>query len=563
MKPEHRPRFDINTLRELAGDKVFARGEAYYCDRQVEILANEPSRVLAQVAGTEDYRTVLTGRGAEIGGECSCPAFADWGFCKHMVAAALTANAAGAEGTAQGDGAFAQIRDHLKAQGIDALVDMVVGLAERDLALFRKLDMAAATAGADDRTLATRLREAIDGATRIDGFIDYYEASGWAAGVAEVLDTVADLVPAGRASLALTLVEHAIDEIEQAFEGIDDSDGHLGALLERASDIHLAACRAAPPDPVALARDLFARELVDDHDAFYNSVAVYNEVLGEAGLAEYRRLAIEAWEELPPRTAGDRARDAFADHDARYAPLRTMLDYFAERTGGVEARIALRAKDLSTTYCYLELAEFCLAHGRPDEALRHAEAGLWLFEDEPPDERLVFFAVELLAKADRKNDALEQLWRAFAKAPSLALFKRLRRLGGTQARERSLERLRARLAEDRPTPWSSPADLLIQVLMEEKMWEAAWATVRQHGASPHLKHSLAKASEATHPDAARAVYAARVDELVEAGGNHSYQEAAGLIARIAALHGTGEQAAYVADLKERFRRKRNFIRLLG
>ena len=262
---------------------------------------------------------------------------------------------------------------------------------------------------------------------------------------------------------------------------------------------------------------------------------------------------------LPP----EGARDAFADHNARYTPLRNMLDYFAERTGDVEARIALRAKDLSTTWSYLELAEFCLAHGRPDEALRHAEEGLWLFEDERPDERLVFFAVELLAKVGRKNDALEQLWRAFAKAPSLALFKRLRRLGGAQARDRSLENLRARLADDRPTPWSSPADLLIQVLMEEEMWDAAWAAVRQHGASRHLQHYLAEASEATHPDAARELYAARVDELVEAGGNHRYQEAAGLIARIAALHGAGEQAAYVADLKERFRRKRNFIRLLG
>jgi uncharacterized Zn finger protein len=93
MTTKHRARFDIDVLRELAGGKVFARGEAYYRDGQVEILVIEPGRVLAQVAGTEDYRTKLTGHGKNFDGECTCPAFEDWGFCKHLVATALTVNA--------------------------------------------------------------------------------------------------------------------------------------------------------------------------------------------------------------------------------------------------------------------------------------------------------------------------------------------------------------------------------------------------------------------------------------------------------------------------------------
>src|SRR6267378_4800633 len=101
MNSKDQPRFDIGRLRELAGEKAFARGEAYYHGGQVQILVLEPGRVLAQVAGTEDYRTELTGRGKEIDGACSCPAFEDWGFCKHMVAAALAANAAGSDTAAQ------------------------------------------------------------------------------------------------------------------------------------------------------------------------------------------------------------------------------------------------------------------------------------------------------------------------------------------------------------------------------------------------------------------------------------------------------------------------------
>jgi uncharacterized Zn finger protein len=80
MRPA-RSRFDLDALRDLAGDKVFVRGQAYHRDGQVEILAIEPGWVLAQVAGTEDYRTKVTGCGEDIAGECSCPAIEDWGFC--------------------------------------------------------------------------------------------------------------------------------------------------------------------------------------------------------------------------------------------------------------------------------------------------------------------------------------------------------------------------------------------------------------------------------------------------------------------------------------------------
>lgn len=80
--------------------------------------------MLAQVAGSDDYRVLLTGRGKKIGGECSCPAFTDWGFCKHMVATALAADEAPAE-TTDSATALGRIRALLKTKGIDGLVDMV------------------------------------------------------------------------------------------------------------------------------------------------------------------------------------------------------------------------------------------------------------------------------------------------------------------------------------------------------------------------------------------------------------------------------------------------------
>jgi uncharacterized Zn finger protein len=384
MTTKHRPRFDIDVLRELAGKKVFARGEAYYRDGQVEILAVEPGRVLAQVTGTEDYRTELKGNGEDVDGERSCPAWEDWGFCKHMVATALAAN---------------------------------------------------------------------------------------------------DL-------------------------------------------------RADQP---------------------------YADVLGEAGLAEYRRLATEGWERIPSYSAGRMQPEEFVGD--RHQLMR-ILDFFAERAGEIDTRIALRAKDLSSQWSYLQLAEFCLSQGREQEALRRAEEGLWLFEDQRPDERLVLFTAELLSKAGRRQDAEACLQRAFEKAPSFELYNRLRKLGGKAARERIVKFLEASQIRGERIRWHNPSDLLIRIWVREKMFDAAWAVVRKHGASMALKEELAGDSEATHPSEALEVYAQRVEEFANAGGASAYATAAKLVARMAKLRSRGEHVAYVLALKERFGRRRNLMKLL-
>ncbi len=451
-----------------------------------------------------------------------------------MVAVALAANAAGADAEAEGADTLTRIRQHLKKKGIDALVEMVMDLAEEDDALFRKLKLAAATAQADRKTLGTRLRQAIDDATHVQYYIDYRAAPGWASGVDTVLSALAEIASGAQTSLALELAELAIKRIEQAVESIDDSDGHLSGLLDRASDIHLAAARAAKPDPVLFARNLFAHELADGYGPYSGAATAYAEVLGEAGLAEYRRLATEAWENLPARQ-GSREPTESSDE---YTSLRNILDRFAEREGDVAARIALRSKDLSSVRSYLQLAEFCLSQGREEEALRRAEDGLFVFEDERPDERLVFLAVGLLSKAGRRSDAEAHLWRAFEKMPSFELYARLSRLAGKAASERAIELLHGRATKTQKTQWHYPAELLIRILTHEKMFDAAWAAVRTHGALIDTRQALAGASEATHAREALEVYAERVEALAKAGGNPAYAAAAALIARMATLRGT-------------------------
>jgi hypothetical protein len=384
--------------------------------------------------------------------------------------------------------------------------------------------------------------------------VDYREAPRWRTGVDAALEAVADIASGPRAGIALKLIEHAIDRIEAAFEAIDDSDGHLAARTCARSS---PACRSCFPAGSCCVRPgpVRARD-ENSFETFAGALGDYADVLGEQGLAEYRRLAITAWDRLRANSGRTRAAN---EEFGTVHQLKGILDFFAERDGDVEARIALRSTDLSSPWSYLELAEFCLSEGREAEALRRAEEGLWLFEDRRPDERLLFFAVKLLTKARRKADAETHLWRAFEKAPSLDIYKQLRRIGGEPAAPRALAFLEYRLTNSKGTDWRDRPDVLVEILMHEKLFDAAWSAVRKFGASVYAKQALVEATDTKYPSEALEYYAEQVEQLANGG---VYAEAAKQIARMGKLRSATEQAAFVAELKARHGRKRNFMKLL-
>src|SRR5260370_39907119 len=332
-------RFDVAALRDVAGEKVFARGIAYHEDGHVEIVTFDRTRVLARVVGSEVYRCELVGAGKKFSGECSCPAFSDWGFCKHLVATALAANSLDSGALEEASSRFSKIREHLRAKGVEKLVEMVVGLAERDPSLLKELELSAAAATADDKTLFAQFKKAITEATRTRGFVEYRNMRDWVRGIESVLDRIAGLVEGGRAALVLQLLDHFFARMDEALNHIDDSDGGGGEIYAKACEIHLAACRKAKPDPVALARALFAREVDSDWEFFHGASEAYEDVLGEAGLAEDRRLASEAWQKIKPLRATE--REAQDDQFNSRRTLGASLESFRQPDGDLDGRIAL------------------------------------------------------------------------------------------------------------------------------------------------------------------------------------------------------------------------------
>lgn len=76
-------------LKRLAGNDSFQRGEKYFTDAAVDLLTLEHDLVMARVKGTKRYRCKLWLVAGILEAECTCRAFYNKGFCKHLVAVGL------------------------------------------------------------------------------------------------------------------------------------------------------------------------------------------------------------------------------------------------------------------------------------------------------------------------------------------------------------------------------------------------------------------------------------------------------------------------------------------
>ncbi|MFL5253178.1 MAG: SWIM zinc finger domain-containing protein [Rhodopila sp.] len=76
-------------LHELAGSKVYARGEEYCANGRVQLHEHTRDEAVAEVMGSQPYRVELKLTPKGLVADCTCPAMSDHGFCKHAVALGL------------------------------------------------------------------------------------------------------------------------------------------------------------------------------------------------------------------------------------------------------------------------------------------------------------------------------------------------------------------------------------------------------------------------------------------------------------------------------------------
>jgi len=567
-------------LRELAGERYFARGEAYFDEGRVRGLTEYRGRVSARVAGTEDYRVKLWVEGDDIGYACSCPLGDDGEFCKHCVAVGLAwveETEAKGQHSLRRDAAATldDVRALLERQDKSRLVELLLNEALENENLRERLLLETARLNPARVNLAT-YRHALKRAIRTGNYVAYAGAGSYARGLHRVCESLAALLNDGHAAEVVELTEYALAQLEESLGYVDDSAGRVGSVAYELQELHRRACQQARSEPVALARRLFAWELRSEWEFFYGAVETYADVLGETGLAEYRRLAEAEWARVPALGAGERE----TEYDGRRFRITQIMQTLARQSGDVEALVEIMQRDLSAPYDYLQIAEAYRAAGKHDAALDWAERGWKIFAPDH-DWRLGEFIADEYHRRGRHDEALSLIWEQFTQSPDLEHYRKLHthaheagRSCWTRWRERALAHMRA-APEDRPhigrraQAYRRTADRseLVRILLWEKRYDEAWQEACAGGCAEDLWLQLAAAREAEHPADALMIYQARIAPLIELTNNTAYEQAVELLRKVRRLmlrlERTREFDDYLAALRVEYKRKRNFIQLLG
>jgi uncharacterized Zn finger protein len=569
--------FTRGAIQHLSGPRFFERGASYAAFDRVKKLKVGHDEVTATVRGQHPYQVRLWIEDGEPAYSCTCPVGMDGLFCKHCVAVGLAfarRNEEPAEpDIAGGDSATVDLTAFLHTQAKEKLVDLILEQARNDEFLRGRLLLEAAKKrGA--RIDLDGFRNAIESVINVGEFVDYRLMYAYSSGIQEVVDSVETLLKEGHATEVVELTEHALTCLEDALGRVDDSDDYMGGIKDRVCELHHEACAAARPEPESLAQRLFEWELYSERDTFYGAAETYADVLGDVGLAVYRRLSEEVWAKVPPITSrGERDRK----HLRFRFNITHMMEALARVTGDLNALVAVKANDLSYAYHYVQIVELYRDAGRFDDALEWAEKGLAAFP-ERTDFRLLEVLADEYHRHGRHDDVLDLMWSAFTESPGPVSYERLckhvKRTGRwDECRPKALDYLRSDIAQRKRNghpgnQWSRTADHsdLVDVFMWEEDVEAAWAEAKGGGCSDTLWMRLAALREADHPGDAVPLYQGEVERTIGRKNNRAYEEAVELLHKVKDLMGRAgrgsEFPAYLRSVRATHKPKRNLMKLL-
>ncbi|MGF1425626.1 SWIM zinc finger family protein [Kitasatospora sp. LaBMicrA B282] len=551
--------FTEDDLRALAGPRSFDRGLGYR--DAVDSLEADGHRFTAIVQGTDAYEVALEVDEEDgLWGECDCPYGLDGNFCKHCVAVGLVALQRRGELPrlrAESEARTSSLESWLSSRSRDDLLALARELIDGDRDLRRRLELRAATAGADLGQMRARIADLLAvGRFSRYGYVEYAEARAYADQAGEAVAAISALTDTGQAGQAVVLAREAIRLLGEASDQVDDSDGHLGGVAADLGEAHLEACRAASPDPREIAEWLVGHLLGGLSHLPEIDLEDYRDILAETGLARVRELAQEAWRRRP----------------SGWAEKNLMQD-LVKAEGDVDALIAVHAADLAPSgWTHLVIAQELDAAGREAESLEWAERGLRTTAGQAHvDDRLLDYVTSRYVRAGRLTDAVAVRRDRSNAARTLAAYRKLRdaaRTAGTWDTERptALDLLRTDADNKHGRAWYGDGPVLIDALIDDGDLDAAWqAAPGCAGMRQWL--TLADQVRDSRPADALEVYRRAIEPLKQVTGDGNYQQMATLLLSARTCHralGTEtEFASYLAALRADQKRKRNLLKILA
>lgn len=564
----------LPVLCQMADGRTFERGKDYFERGLVGEVIFHKNTLTAKVRGTQVYKVKFWVENNKLTSSCTCPAYAEGGFCKHCVSVGLKwldGREISSSKTKSGESlaTMDDVKKYLDQQEKKELVDMLLEQAVEDDRLRERLLMKS-TQGSGKNLNLSIFRKAIDNAVHIGYFIDYKSVWDYTRGIEEVIDSIEGLLEEGFSAEVIELTEYFLLRVEQNMGNIDDSDGGVGGILNHLQEIHHKACLKAKPNPEELARKLFEWELKSDWEVFFNAASTYADILGEKGLAVYRKLAEQVWPLLPALKHG---QDNVDRNFSRFR-ITHIMETLAKDT---EELVSIKSHDLSSPYSYLNIAEIYRNDKQYDMALKWAEDGIKAFPDKT-DSRLREFLADEYHRKKRHGEAMELIWGNFAGYPQLDEYKKLKEHADKIKewaiwRKKALDYLHQVLNKNRQSHkekyfWWNRNDNseLVKIFLWERDIESAWQEAKTGGCSNELWLELASLREKEYPQDAISIYQKQIEVLIEQKNNSSYQESVKMLKKIQklmqGLNQNNRFDSYLSDIRARHKPKRNLIKFI-
>lgn len=384
------------------------------------------------------------------------------------------------------------MRDFLLEQPKDNLADWILSVA-KDMPDFRqRLEFYAATIQNPEESievLETVCRELSSLALRQSQNVRVTELAPRATFLLEALE---NLLKRGQLIDSFHLCGKCAWLIDMAMTRLASESARMTRMLQSFENLHFRIAQQKPVDPATLAERIFTQQVNSAHDFMIRALPQYAELLGETGLAAYRKKLDRVYRIMVEgETLEDRSQHSLRIH----VQEAKLLQQWAEFTSNRAEKIAICISFAPHPEEVLRIADAVEKSGSKSEAVDAVLRACDRFQNPPPI-ALFDYLAKYFEGEGHFDRSLEYRWELYRAQPGEATYKQLI---SSAAPIRQTEETRESALDFAAEKNNS---LYTRLLILEGKLEDALDQARAHGATTEVWAILARAYTAKDPHTA-------------------------------------------------------------